>query len=500
MERKNNLSFPLFCLACAGVFLLFCSKSSPLYPMNDWVDVNCFFTMGRSMLDGKVPYRDLYEQKGPILYFFYAFLSLFGRHTFFGVYLAEVVTYGAFLYLSGKIARLYLGNSLAVYYLVALEGGLIAVSMAFAHGASVEEMCLFCSAYGLYVVLKAQKEGRFLSFWEAFFCGLCAAVLLWVKYTMLGLYLGLAIFIALWYLIQGFQCKKLLTTIGGFFAGMGAVSAVVVLYFAAKGALGDLWTVYFYNNIFLYPREAETSRLQAIWQSVQNMVAWNPWFSRLFLPGLAWALWRCFRHKGFEPSLLALCFFGLALGTYWGGWSMPYYGLVFAVFAVFGLIPIFRLLQWLWGKAKLTPHTSLVWYFLPVAVLGMTFLCVKNSRNTYLMRYAKEDLPQYKFAETIRAQGGKSLMNYGFLDGGFYYASGIEPEGPFFCTLNVQAPEMWDAQSAAITEGKVDFFVTRTYLMEHYWGIRGSDYRLVQSASMYFEGVNFTYYLYQKNP
>lgn len=47
--------------------LLICSKNSPLYLMNDWVDVNCFFTVGRGMRHGLTPYLDLYEQKGPLL-------------------------------------------------------------------------------------------------------------------------------------------------------------------------------------------------------------------------------------------------------------------------------------------------------------------------------------------------------------------------------------------------------------------------------------------------
>ena len=52
-----------FLFACLAAFSLLavCSKSSFLYPMNDWVDVNCFFTVGRGILRGLVPYRDLYE-------------------------------------------------------------------------------------------------------------------------------------------------------------------------------------------------------------------------------------------------------------------------------------------------------------------------------------------------------------------------------------------------------------------------------------------------------
>ena len=61
----------LACLISAGV-LLICSKNSPLYPMNDWVDVNCFFTVGRGMRHGMTPYLDLYEQKGPLLYAVFA--------------------------------------------------------------------------------------------------------------------------------------------------------------------------------------------------------------------------------------------------------------------------------------------------------------------------------------------------------------------------------------------------------------------------------------------
>ena len=40
------------------VYLCFC-KSSPLYIINDWYDANAYFTMGKGMMNGAVPYRDL---------------------------------------------------------------------------------------------------------------------------------------------------------------------------------------------------------------------------------------------------------------------------------------------------------------------------------------------------------------------------------------------------------------------------------------------------------
>lgn len=47
---------PRFFFACLAAFgvLTVCSKSSFLYPMNDWVDVHCFFAVGQGILHGLV--------------------------------------------------------------------------------------------------------------------------------------------------------------------------------------------------------------------------------------------------------------------------------------------------------------------------------------------------------------------------------------------------------------------------------------------------------------
>ena len=61
------------------IILLLTSKNSFLYPLNDWVDENAFFTMGKSLMNGVVPYRDLYEQKGPLLYLIFGILLIYRK-------------------------------------------------------------------------------------------------------------------------------------------------------------------------------------------------------------------------------------------------------------------------------------------------------------------------------------------------------------------------------------------------------------------------------------
>lgn len=497
-KRKINLSL-IFCFAAAALYLLFCSKSSPLYPMNDWVDVNCFYTMGKSLLAGKVPYVDLYEQKGPVLYFVYALIALVSPGSYFGVYLLEVVTFGLFLYYGGKILQIYMGETSLAWGLMIPAGGLVCVTYAFSHGASVEEMTLFMSAYALYVGLKACKENRALHFREAFICGIYAGMLLWIKYTMLGAFLGLAVFILLWYPGWG-HGKQLLRTIGAFFAGLGVVTGVVFVYFLFTGGLDELWTVYFYNNIFLYAKEAETSKLEMIRDCLFHTLQLNDEYTWLFLPGFLWAA--VYVVKDPRPFLLAsLSFICMTLGTYWGGWKISYYGLVFAVFIIFGVLAIGQLLQLVRLDkllGKLTFGSRAIAALALAAVVGITGLYVlQNNRNSYLMGTPKEEMPQYRFAEIINQEDDPSLLNYGFLDGGFYYAADIVPDCYFFCQLNVVAPGMFDIPRNQINEGAVDFVVTRDKHLEEYYKMDPSHYDCVDTAALYFEGKMRTYYLYR---
>ena len=283
--RKNRVLF-LWCMAISAIFLAICSQNSFLYLLNDWVDVHCFFTMGRSILDGLVPYRDLYEQKGPVLYFLYAIASMLSRDTFWGVYILEFITFGLFLYFSGKIAALYLGDSKIIFLMTALLATIIPVSSAFSHGGSVEELTLFTLVYSLYSVLKALQEERPLTFGEAVCNGICASVVLWIKFTIMGFYIGLCLFVLVWYISKRYSLLTLLKTVGQFLLGVAIVSAIVFLYFGIHGALDDLFTVYFYNNLFLYPSEWEGSRWDLIVYCLKCTIQLNTRYWFLILLGL----------------------------------------------------------------------------------------------------------------------------------------------------------------------------------------------------------------------
>lgn len=497
---KRNRNLLLWSALLSVLFIGLASKSSPIYPMNDWVDVNCFFTMGRGILDGMVPYRDLYEQKGPVLYFVYAVISLFSENSYFGVYLLEVVTYGLFLYFSGKLAELYTGPSRLVYVLTALLGAAVVTSWSFTHGGSVEQHSLFMLVYGMYSVLRAIRENRGLSFKEAFLNGIFAGMILWVKYTTLGFYLGLALFVLIWYLTDGSLRGKLLFTVSQFLLGIVTVTVPVLAYFAWNGAVGDLFTVYFYNNIFLYPKEIQGSRILATWDCLMSAIKNNANYGWMIFLGVFWLFLR--RKNQWKAGLMtALCLAGLALGTYWGGRPYDYYGLVFAAFCVFGLIVLAEFLLHsslpdLWHK-YLPEGLLCVAVSLALVVSILLFGTLTENQNLYLAKYGKEDAVQYRFAKIIQEVDDPTLLNYGFLDGGFYFASGATPACRYFCYFNINPPEMWAEQNECIASGSADFIVTRHYTLDKY-GVDTSRYQLVDSAEHPFDrNTTFTYYLYK---
>ena len=97
MKKERGLALAA-CAALAALMLLFASQCSPLYPINLWDDANCLLTVGRVMRRGGVLYRDIYEQKGPLLYLIHALAACISDTSFWGVYALEIPALTAALY------------------------------------------------------------------------------------------------------------------------------------------------------------------------------------------------------------------------------------------------------------------------------------------------------------------------------------------------------------------------------------------------------------------
>lgn len=460
----------VFLLVTAALIITICSKSSPLYPLNDWVDANCFFTVGKSMLHGKVLYRDIVEQKGFYLYVLHALGYLISNTTFFGMYLLEIAAAFAFLVYTYKIALLFCSDA-DVLYLIPVLAAFVYGTHAFSHGDSAEEFCLPLLAYALWAGLKALRNNEMPTNKEFFWIGVTSGCVLWIKYTMLGFYLGWFI-VPAYLMICGRAWKKLISSVAAIALGVGVATLPVVVYFAANGALHDLWQVYFYDNMFIYSSTegVKHNTLANIVRGSYYAMLYNREITLGIILGIAWF---GMIKKGRTFAQLLCSMLCTAIFVFCGAGLSRYYAFVFAAFMPTAL----PMLGWLLTCVPQSIRRCCRW---ACPIFGVVLALLLNN-NAYMLRYTEDDLPQFAFKQYVDQVENPTLLNYGFLDGGFYTVYDIVPHCKYFCRLNVQLEEMIETQDDYVKQGLSDFVVTRGKEIE------SELYECVAQGEFYFE-------------
>ena len=68
-DRKERIKkYLIAAVATCFVMLLWSAYDSPLFPLYNSSDSAIFMLIGKGITDGKIPYRDLFDHKGPFLF------------------------------------------------------------------------------------------------------------------------------------------------------------------------------------------------------------------------------------------------------------------------------------------------------------------------------------------------------------------------------------------------------------------------------------------------
>lgn len=456
-RRRERAAALLLSLASAAAVLLIATSSSPLYVTNFWTDTNIYFTIGRGMTQGLMPYKDLFDHKGPVLFMLYAIGAMISDTSFIGVFVLEVLSLAAMLFIAYETVCLY-GRGLLNYLVIPVSAMVTAACTAFNQGGCAEEFILPALSLALYAVLRRMEEGENCRSITCLYV-LFGAAMGWVfavKYTNCGLFFGLA-FVVLCYewrlrgFARAFVCGLWCL------AGFAVIVLPSALYMLAYGALDDCLRVYFCENMFLYVGEPMT-----FGEHIYNALAYlrtqsmaNPVVALLAMVGCAWLALRALllHRKGFLLEAIAAPMGAglLLLFTYWGEMAHPYYALVFAALAPLGLCPLGMLAARLKGRA---------WGIASLAALAACVpVCLNLCAAVPLMAVEREDMPQMKAAQVIANTPGATLLDWSSLDQGFYLAAGITPTQRYFANNNLDTVEKREAYKACIASGAVDYLI-----------------------------------------
>ena len=168
--------FLLILLVTMSYQLILAFSITPL-GVYEGCDSVVFKQMGLAMLQGKVPYLDLFDHKGPVVYFINAFCQWLipGR---WGLFLFFCVNIAVVTYIWWLIASLFVKSRSTIWPVVI---GLFSYILVLSDGNLTEEWSLLPISYCLYVFVRHFVEGRAISSKAFFLMGVSLGVVTFLR-------------------------------------------------------------------------------------------------------------------------------------------------------------------------------------------------------------------------------------------------------------------------------------------------------------------------------
>lgn len=265
MGKKRALStyFRNGCFGLIAVIMpLLFNENSPLYRYNHWTDANYYFTVGRGVAHGEVMYQQLFDQKGPLLYFLHAFAAWLTPGHYWGMLPFTMVSLWLSLILAYRLASQYL-PPLAATIVTCIFGLCIFTPALYRRGDSAEELCLPAILLVFVLLHRYLQTHALPQRWETMLAGFGLGWIVLIKFSlMLG---PVAFFFVLWTsLLRHRSMKVVLSQIGFAFAGFAIAWLIPLIYFIGHHALGTFGFDYFYVNLILYRPLPGASVLQRL--------------------------------------------------------------------------------------------------------------------------------------------------------------------------------------------------------------------------------------------
>ena len=477
MEEKGkykNLKILLVSFVISFLFLMICSNNSFLYAFNDNQDINWYITMGNGLIDGKVPYRDLFEQKGPIVYFVFSLFCLF-NNPYRVAFFVEVICFTIFLFFSYKLMRKFISKKNALFGIVVTAFLSLTSNFFVVGGGTIEEYCLPILIYMLFCFVEFIHEQNIFSKTRSFIWGILIGVILLTKYSLL-VFPAIIYFYMLFVMIKEKKYKEVLNMTLLFIVGVLVVSVPVFIYFIVNNAFKDFFMTYFYNNLVRYTSSVDLAN---------NIFLVCVYGFFTFVIILLGAFLHLKYHKAEKYNsyyfILLFLYFGVLLVT--GNFS--YYFLPLMVFVPLG---VGLTIEFVAGKYHKLSN-KYIYAFLSVVLLTLSLVF---GNGTLELDDKKSDYIHFQIADDIKSINDENptLFCYKLWDYGFYNVLGVVPNVKYYANnlfSEADFPEMYEAFRSYIKEEKTQFVLMEKAVYER-------EFDLVDPHYEYHKTYSYLYY------
>ncbi|MDR1091727.1 MAG: glycosyltransferase family 39 protein [Prevotella sp.] len=491
IAQEKNILTVLFIYAFLLIF--FCSKMSPLYPINDWSDINLYFNIGKMINAGKVPYTEAFDHKGPLIFFIYGIGALISDSSFFGMYLIESIGWAIMILFAYLTARLFVDKIYA--FIVALVFPVLMLSHT-SQGGSAEEFIAIAQVASLYFFIRYFKDDTPVHKPKHMLIhGIMSAITLLIKINLIVFWFFplLAIFIGL---IIRKEYKNLMQNIAAYILGVMIITLPVCIYFAANNALSEAWNIY----IVLNKNYATIGSFSETAESLAVRFYLRLRFETFeFLTILTGAIYFPIRHIGNKWGRIALVlsFFALYIAIFSSPKYVHYYSIPYYVYALPGCIVLCRFIR---IKPVKAAYITLFILILAWGIRQREFYGLQINEMT---RSVKQEGLIYQFSGIINKEKDPTLLNLGLDTGNAVFtAANIVPNVRYFISPNLPDdlyPEMRDEQTKYIEKKEIQFIILAegsvNYDYFHNLPALNENYTIADS---YLEDGYKTYYLYKR--
>lgn len=464
LKTKYNIKIILYTFIIAFLYITICSKCSFIYPFNDWDDADVYITCAKLMHEGYKPYKDFIYQSGPLAYFLFYILYIFDIRPFFSNYILEIICAFFTLFFGYKTMKI-VDNNVPIISIAIL--GLIYASTIFRGGGGcTEEFTLPLLMYVNFKYTDILYNNYNIKLKDTIIVGLIFGILFWIKFTLLIIPFGMTIVL----LIKCIKQKKLKIFIKNYSiiaSIMILISLIIILILYKHNILNEVLYGYLINNSVNYHNK---------WYNIFIIYLYTIIYCTCLICSFYIIIYRRRNINIAIISLLSLFYFFKPFGYY----LLPL-SLIFAHSIPFILINF---------KNRYNIINKLT---IPITLM-ITILLMLFAPNTYLLKYHKEDMPQFRFAKQIKED---SLQCFTSLDIGFYYLSDTHPINKYLFIININQDETRENIINIINNELVTYVITDNIYNKY---MNNTNYKLIDTCSFIrdsFINYNETYYLYE---
>jgi hypothetical protein len=243
----KKIAIAAFLLATTFTASLF-SVLSPFTQHFPAADASAFLTIGQGLLDGKTPYIDFFDHKGPLLYFINAAGLLLGGNagvlkSWTGVWFIELFLMGVSVLFTYKTARLFATSFPAA---IATFFTFVFLAAFFYQGNLPEEYAIAPACASLYLYARHFLSEKKLTKKETLFLGAAFVSTLLLKPNMFAVWAAFSGVLCIQELLRK-EWKASLSYALFFWLGALAFSAPFLLFLLASGAFSE-----FINQCWLF--------------------------------------------------------------------------------------------------------------------------------------------------------------------------------------------------------------------------------------------------------